>query len=63
MHRGEIWLINLEPTVGAEIHKTRLVVNVNDDAIGILPLSEISLCGKRAVPVIARFQILQNVEL
>ncbi len=38
MHRGEIWLINLDPTVGAEIKKTRPAVIVNDDAIGVLPL-------------------------
>ncbi|MEA3475192.1 MAG: type II toxin-antitoxin system PemK/MazF family toxin [Candidatus Cloacimonadota bacterium] len=38
MNRGEIWLINLEPTLGKEIKKTRPTVIVNDDAIGILPL-------------------------
>ena len=32
---------NLDPTVGAEIKKTRPVVIVNDDAIGILPLKVI----------------------
>ena len=38
MRRGEVWLINLDPTVGAEIRKTRPAVIVSDDAIGILPL-------------------------
>ena len=38
MHRGEIWLINLDPTVGAEIKKSRPAVIVNVDEIGILPL-------------------------
>ena len=38
MRRGEIWLINLDPAVGAEIKKTRPAVIVNDDAIGTLPL-------------------------
>ncbi len=38
MQRGEIWLINLDPTVGAEIRKTRPAVIVNDDAMGVLPL-------------------------
>lgn len=38
MRRGEVWLINLDPTVGAEIRKTRPAVVVNDDAVGILPL-------------------------
>jgi mRNA interferase MazF len=38
MKQGEIWEINLSPTVGAEIKKKRPAVIVNDDAIGILPL-------------------------
>ena len=41
MRRGNIWLINLDPTVGSEIKKTRPAVIVNDDAIGILPLKVI----------------------
>jgi mRNA interferase MazF len=41
MRRGEIWFINLDPTVGAEIKKTRPAVIVSDDAIGILPLKVI----------------------
>lgn len=39
MKRGEIWLISLDPTVGAEIRKTRPAVIVNSDALGKLPLS------------------------
>ncbi len=38
MLRGEIWTLNLDPTVGAEIRKTRPVVIVSHDDIGILPL-------------------------
>lgn len=38
MRQGEIWEINLSPTVGAEIQKKRPAVVVNDDAIGVLPL-------------------------
>lgn len=38
MRRSEIWLINLDPTIGAEIRKTRPVVIVNDDDVGVLPL-------------------------
>lgn len=41
MNRGEIWLINLDPTTGAEIKKTRPAVIVNDNAVGILPLKVI----------------------
>lgn len=41
MHRGEIWLINLDPTVGAEIKKSRPAVIINIDEIGVLPLQVI----------------------
>ncbi|MEW6587476.1 MAG: type II toxin-antitoxin system PemK/MazF family toxin [Nitrospirota bacterium] len=41
MKRGEIWLINLDPTVGAEIQKTRPAVIVNSDTVGVLPLKVI----------------------
>lgn len=36
--RGEICLVNLDPTIGSEIKKTRPVVVVNSDLIGKLPL-------------------------
>jgi mRNA interferase MazF len=38
MFRGEVWLINLDPTLGAEIKKTRPAVIVSSNAIGVLPL-------------------------
>lgn len=41
MKRSEIWLINLDPTISAEIKKTRPALIVNSDAIGILPLKVI----------------------
>ena len=41
MRQGEIWEINLSPSVGAEIKKKRPAVIINDDAIGILPLKVI----------------------
>ncbi len=36
--RGEIWRVNLDPTIGTEIKKTRPVVIVSSDAVGILPI-------------------------
>lgn len=30
MQRGEIWLVNLDPTIGAEIKKTRPALIVSD---------------------------------
>jgi mRNA interferase MazF len=41
MKRGEIWLVQLDPTVDREIGKTRPALIVNDNDIGILPLKVI----------------------
>ncbi len=41
MSQGDVWLITLDPTVGAEIEKTRPCVVVNDDSLGKLPLKMI----------------------
>jgi len=41
MKQGDIWLINLDPTIGAEIKKTRPAVIVNDNSLGKLPLKVI----------------------
>lgn len=38
MKQGEVWLINLDPTIGAEIKKTRPSIVVNDNSLGKLPL-------------------------
>ena len=41
MNRGEIWYIDLNPTIGAEIRKIRPCLIVSDDNIGILPIKVI----------------------
>lgn len=41
MHRGEIWLVNLDPTIGSEIRKTRPAVIISSELVGILPLKVI----------------------
>ena len=38
MRRGEVWLVNLDPTVGAEMQKIRPVVIISSDLMGKLPL-------------------------
>ena len=38
MRRGEIWQVNLDPSIGSEIRKSRPAVIVSRDSIGILPL-------------------------
>ncbi len=53
MKRGEIWLINLDPTVGAQIKKKRPAIVVSVDTIGILPLKVI-------VPVTVWKQVYQE---
>lgn len=36
--RGEIWLVNFDPTVGSEIKKIRPAIVISSDAAGKLPL-------------------------
>ena len=36
--RGEIWQVDLDPTVGSEMQKSRPCVVINADGIGRLPL-------------------------
>lgn len=38
MRRGEVWEVNLDPTIGAEIKKARPGVIVSRDALARLPL-------------------------
>lgn len=39
MKRGEVWKVNLDPTIGAEIQKIRPCVIVARDALARLPLT------------------------
>ena len=36
--RGDIWLVNFDPTLGAEIKKKRPAIVVSSDAMGKLPI-------------------------
>jgi mRNA interferase MazF len=38
MNQGEIWLVDLEPTIGAEMNKTRPALIMNNNKLGKLPL-------------------------
>jgi len=40
--RGEIWLVNFDPTLGAEIKKVRPAIVISSDAVGKLPIKLIS---------------------
>lgn len=37
-HRGEVWRVNFDPTVGSEIRKTRPAVVISSDAMRVLPI-------------------------
>jgi mRNA interferase MazF len=41
VRRGEVWWVNLDPTIGSEIKKIRPAVVVSSDAVGKLPLKVI----------------------
>jgi mRNA interferase MazF len=36
--RGDVWLVDFDPTVGSEIKKTRPAIVVNSDSLGALPV-------------------------
>ena len=40
--RGEVWVVNFDPTIGAEIQKSRPAVVVSSDAVGRLPIKLIA---------------------
>jgi mRNA interferase MazF len=40
--RGEVWLVNFDPTIGAEIKKTRPAIVISSDAVGRLPIKLIA---------------------
>ncbi|MBS1249080.1 MAG: hypothetical protein MAG431_00653 [Chloroflexi bacterium] len=44
IQRNDIWLVSLDLTIGAEIRKTRPVVVVSADALGLLPIKLVAPC-------------------
>lgn len=55
IHRGDIWLVNLDPTVGAEIKKTRPALVISNDianqyaaTVTVLPVTD---RGNKVFPV------------
>lgn len=51
--RGEIWLVNFDPTIGSEIQKKRPAVVISSDAVGKLAI-------KLVVPVTAWKNLFEN---
>lgn len=37
INRGDIWIVDLEPTIGSEMKKRRPIVVINTDAINSIP--------------------------
>lgn len=44
VRRGEVWLASLGPVQGAEMDKTRPVIVVSADAMGVLPVKIVAPC-------------------
>ncbi len=42
MKKGEVWLVNLDPTIGTEMKKSRPCVILNNDTVGKLALKIIA---------------------
>ena len=40
--RGDVWVVNLDPTIGAEVKKSRPAVVVSSDGFGRLPIKLIA---------------------
>jgi len=38
LKRGEVWLVNFDPTVGTEIKKVRPAIILSSDSVGRLPI-------------------------
>jgi len=50
VRRGEIWVAELDPTRGAEIRKTRPVVIISADGMGVLPVKLAAPCTTSDLP-------------
>ena len=66
MRRGEVWQVNLDPTIGAEIAKSRPCVIVNRDALArlslkiIVPLTNWNASFERAAWHVSVEKTLEN---
>jgi Growth inhibitor len=45
MNQGEIWLVDLDPTIGAEMNKTRPALIMSDNKLGT-PKGQVFSTGK-----------------
>lgn len=50
VRRGEVWLASLDPVKGAEMGKTRPVVVVSADGMGVLPVKWVAPCTTTQLP-------------
>jgi mRNA interferase MazF len=61
MKRGQIWLVDLAPTLGAEMTKARPAVIVSSDTIGTLPL-KVVVPVTAWQPVFAKFPWMVRID-
>lgn len=50
IHRGEVWIADLAPVRGAEMDKSRPVLIVSSDAMGVLPVKLAAPCTTSILP-------------
>jgi mRNA interferase MazF len=50
VHRGEVWLAQLNPVQGDEMGKTRPVVVVSADGLGVLAVKLVAPCTTTSLP-------------
>lgn len=57
--RGEVWWVDLNPTVGAEIDKLRTVVVISSDSVGVLPIKLIAPITGWQAKFVSRLWLVQ----
>jgi mRNA-degrading endonuclease toxin of MazEF toxin-antitoxin module len=60
-NRGEVWLVDFDPAIGAEIQKVRPILVISVDSIGRLPLRIVPLTAKsRSTTASARARFVRR---
>jgi mRNA interferase MazF len=57
MNRGEIWLVDLDPTIGAEMNKTRPALIMSDNRLGKLPF----IIRRHVEPLVRKHKFIYSV--
>jgi mRNA interferase MazF len=57
--RGEIWKVNFDPTIGAEIKKVRPAIVISSDAVGSLPIKLVAPVTKWASTFVGKIWLVK----